>query len=129
LAVQMPANFDAPSHAILRELCSSPQWNLSDVNEPRHAQPIQWYLETLTDLGFAVNAWETTYQHVLHGEDPVLEWVKGTALRPVLTRLEGARREAFLAEYGARLREAYPTRGFGTVLPFKRAFFVAQKTR
>ncbi|NJK44025.1 MAG: methyltransferase domain-containing protein [Pleurocapsa sp. SU_196_0] len=127
LAVQMPANFDAPTHTILRELTSSATWNLDGANEPRHAQPLDWYLETLNVLGFSVNAWETTYQHVLHGENPVLEWVKGTALRPVLARLEGTQREAFLSEYGARLLEAYPTQSFGTVLPFKRAFFVASK--
>jgi trans-aconitate 2-methyltransferase len=127
LAVQMPANFDAPTHSILRELTSSAHWNLSDANEPRPVQDIAWYLETLVGLGFGVNAWETTYQHVLQGENPVLEWVKGTALRPVLSRLEGARRDEFLEVYGARLLEAYPTRGFGTVLPFKRLFFVAQK--
>lgn len=127
LAVQMPANFDAPSHTILRALTSSPRWNLSGANEPRHAQPLEWYVDTLSSLGFTVNAWETTYQHILHGENPVLEWVKGTALRPVLARLEAARHDEFLAEYGARLRATYPARDYGTLLPFKRAFFVAER--
>ncbi len=127
LAVQMPANFDAPTHAILRELTSRPQWELQGANEPRHAQPLGWYVETLSDLGFQVNAWETTYLHVLHGQNPVLEWVKGTALRPVLAKLEGERRAAFLRTYGERLLEAYPAQSFGTPLPFKRAFFVAVK--
>ena len=125
----MPANFDAPTHAILRELTADPQWELQDVNEPRHAQPIKWYVEMLTELGFSVNAWETTYLHILHGQDPVLEWVKGTALRPVLARLEGERRAAFLKTYGERLLEAYPAQPFGTPLPFKRAFFVAIKNQ
>jgi trans-aconitate 2-methyltransferase len=127
LAVQMPANFDSPTHTILRELTSS--FGLHDANEPRHAQPPEWYVDTLFALGFHVNAWETTYQHVLHGENPVLEWVKGTALRPVLARLEGRQRDEFLAEYGARLLKAYPARSFGTLLPFKRSFFVASKER
>ena len=81
----------------------------------------------VVDLGCAVDAWETTYQHVLHGADPVLEWVKGTALRPVLSTLAGAERDAFVADYAARLREAYPARPFGTVMPFRRIFVVARR--
>ena len=125
LAVQMPANFEAPLHAILRELTADPQWELQGVKEWRHAQPLEWYVETLSELGFSVNAWETSYLHVLHGQNPVLEWVKGTALRPILARLEGERHEAFLEAYGERLVDAYPAKSFGTPLPFKRAFFVA----
>ncbi len=127
LAVQMPANFDAPTHSVLRELTNDPRWNLRAANEPRHAQGLEWYVQMLSGLGFTVNAWETTYQHVLQGENPVLEWVKGTALRPVLAALEPARQTEFLGVYGARLLEAYPARAFGTLLPFKRAFFVAER--
>ncbi|GAA3231260.1 hypothetical protein GCM10020256_45630 [Streptomyces thermocoprophilus] len=73
--------------------------------------------------------WQTTYQHVLTGEDPVLDWVKGTGLRPVLTALadDPEARDAFLAEYRDRLREAYPAAPYGTVLPFRRLFAVAVK--
>jgi trans-aconitate 2-methyltransferase len=128
LAVQMPANFDMPTHTILRELTDSAPWKLEVASEPRHLQTMDWYLERLSALGFVVNAWETNYQHILHGEHPVLEWVKGTALRPVLAKLQGQWREQFLREYGARLLEAYPAMSYGTVLPFKRQFFVAQKS-
>ncbi len=74
-----------------------------------------------------MDVWETTYLHVLPGEDAVLDWVSGTGLRPVLAALSGdlEARDAFLAEYGARLREAYPRRPYGTVLPFRRLFCVA----
>lgn len=73
--------------------------------------------------------WETTYVQLLAGDDPVLDWVKGTALRPVLTALEHdpAAREAFLAEYRDALRKAYPTGRHGTVFPFRRIFAVARK--
>lgn len=70
--------------------------------------------------------WETTYLHLLQGEDPVLDWVKGTGLRPVLTEL-GADAEAFVAEYRDALREAYPATRHGTVFPFRRIFAVARK--
>jgi trans-aconitate 2-methyltransferase len=74
-----------------------------------------------------VDAWETSYLHMLQGPDPVLEWMRGTALRPVLTALDGDEREAFLAEYRARLREAYPPQPFGTVLAMRRLFVVARR--
>jgi trans-aconitate 2-methyltransferase len=74
-----------------------------------------------------VDAWETTYLHVLHGQNPVLEWVKGTALRPVLAALEAKDQAAFLEDYGSRLLEAYPVTPNGTILPFRRVFFVAER--
>ncbi len=84
------------------------------------------YLERLADLGCTVDAWETTYLHLLQGEDPVLDWVKGTGLRPVLTELgDGA--EEFLADYRTALREAYPATAHGTVFPFRRIFAVATR--
>jgi trans-aconitate 2-methyltransferase len=74
-----------------------------------------------------VDAWETTYLHILPGENPVLEWIKGTGLRPVLAVLDDELAAEFLAEYGERLRAAYPPRPFGTVLPFRRVFAVAHR--
>ncbi|GAA1195159.1 trans-aconitate 2-methyltransferase [Kitasatospora gansuensis] len=130
LAFQVPGNFDSPSHTLLAELRRSPRWRttLGDratragVHEPGE------YLQALADAGCAADVWETTYSTLLTGEDPVLEWVKGTALRPVLTLLtDPAERAAFLAEYGALLREAYPAGAHGTVFPFRRIFAVAVK--
>jgi trans-aconitate 2-methyltransferase len=90
------------------------------------------YLDLLVRLGCEVDAWETTYFHVLPGPDPVLEWVRGTALRPVLAApvlaaLPAAEAGAFEAEYGALLREAYPPGPAGTVLPFRRIFVVGRR--
>ncbi|MFI5038369.1 MAG: trans-aconitate 2-methyltransferase, partial [Solirubrobacterales bacterium] len=70
--------------------------------------------------------WETTYLQVLPGADPVLEWMRGTALRPVLTEL-GADAPAFEAELARRLREAYPAGEHGTIFPFRRVFAVGQR--
>jgi trans-aconitate 2-methyltransferase len=75
-----------------------------------------------------VDAWETTYLHLLSGPDPVLEWVKGTGLRPILAQLDDDDRAAFLAEYGALLRRAYPVRADGcTPFPFRRVFVVTHR--
>ncbi|GGS90697.1 trans-aconitate 2-methyltransferase [Planobispora rosea] len=129
LAFQMPGNFDAPSHVILRDLCRTKwlEW-LGDLvrNEPV-GTPAE-YLELLTGLGCAVDAWETTYLHVLPGENAVLHWVSGTALRPVIDRLPLAERNEFLADFAAELNEAYPRRPYGTVFPFRRIFVVARKS-
>jgi len=132
LAFQLPGNFQSPSHLILAELCHSPRWRplLGDLPDrgPGALEPGD-YLDLLSGAGCMVDAWETTYLHVLVSADPVLEWVRGTALRPVLTRLRSdpAAAHDFESEYGARLRAAYPSRPYGTVLPFRRIFVVAHR--
>ncbi len=127
LAIQVPGNFDQPSHAIMRELASSPAWRplLADVQLNRQAGDPADYLDVLAREGCEVDAWETTYLHVLHGADPVLDWYRGTGLRPVLAALPPGPAAEFAAEYGARLRGAYPAGPYGTVFPFRRVFAVA----
>lgn len=133
LAFQVPGNFVSPSHALVGELCDSPRWRDRLREHGRRyvyiLEPSE-YLGHLTDLGCEVDTWETTYVQLLSGEDPVFEWVQGTALRPVLTALadDEEAREAFLAEYRDHLREAYPPGPHGTVFPFRRIFAVARKT-
>ncbi|KOG28679.1 trans-aconitate 2-methyltransferase [Streptomyces resistomycificus] len=131
-AFQVPHNIHAPLHALMRELGTGIRWKdrLGDVL--RHVDSVhapEVYLDRLARLGCDTDVWETTYLHVLHGEDPVLDWVKGTGLRPVLTALadDPEARDAFVAEYRDLLRQAYPTAGYGTVLPFRRLFAVARK--
>jgi len=131
LAVQVPGNFRAPTHALLAELCARPRWadRVGDAAPPPDAvlEPAG-YLDVLTGAGLAADVCETTYLHVLTGEDPVLAWVRGTVLRPVLARL-GEDDAAELTEaYAAALREAYPRRPDGTtVLPIRRVFAVGRR--
>jgi trans-aconitate 2-methyltransferase len=129
LAFQVPGNFDQPSHAILRELAASPPWRglLRDVELNRQAADPADYAALLAATGCEVDAWETTYVHILPGSDPVLEWYKGTGLRPVLAVLDADQAAGFLAEYGEQLRAAYPPSSFGTVFPFRRVFAVAHR--
>jgi trans-aconitate 2-methyltransferase len=130
LAFQVPANFDAPSHALMRELAESPAWRdrLGGVLRAAlsSASPVE-YLELLSAADLDVDAWQTEYVHILQGEDPVLEWVRGTGLRPALAALSAEDGVRFSAEYGALLREAYPRHSYGTAFPFKRTFVVAQR--
>jgi trans-aconitate 2-methyltransferase len=129
LAFQVPGNFDAPSHTIMRELCVSPRWRdrLGAVLRSHPVLDPAGYLDLLAGQGCRVDAWETTYTQLLPGDDPVLEWVKGTALRPVLGALDAAEAARFTREYAARLREAYPRMSYGTPFPFRRIFVVAQR--
>jgi trans-aconitate 2-methyltransferase len=130
LAFQVPANFDAPSHRLMRELAGEPRWRDRLEGVLRHAGAVATpagYLDLLAGAGLRVDAWQTVYQHVLPGEDPVLEWVRGTGLRPVLAALDEADAAEFEAEYARRLREAYPRRPYGTVFGFARTFVVAEK--
>jgi trans-aconitate 2-methyltransferase len=131
LAVQVPGNFRAPTHTLLAELCRSPRWadRLAEAAPRPDAvlEPVG-YLDLLTAAGLSADVWETTYLHVLSGEDPVLGWVSGTVLRPVLAGLDDDDAATFTAEYAAALRTAYPARPDGsTVLPFRRIFAVGQR--
>jgi trans-aconitate 2-methyltransferase len=127
LGFQVPGNFDEPSHTIRRELAAEPAYaaHTRDVAVPA-AHDAATYLETLVTAGCTVDAWETTYLHVLHGEDPVFTWVSGTGARPTLQALPDDLRPGFEAELKRRLRAAYPDRGHGVVLPFRRVFVVAE---
>jgi trans-aconitate 2-methyltransferase len=127
LAFQLPGNFDQPSHRVLGELAGSDRWRplLADVRLNRQATDPAEYLDVLAGAGCEADVWETTYLHVLHGDDPVVDWMHGTGLRPVLAALPPGQAAEFLADYRGRVREAYPSADYGTVFPFRRVFAVA----
>lgn len=131
-AFQIPGNFTAPSHHLLAALCDAPRWQArlggQGARYVHLLEPAE-YLARFTELGCTADIWETTYHQLLPGTDPVLDWVKGTALRPVLTALGDDRQaaEEFLAEYRDLLRGSYPPGPRGTVFPFRRIFAVARK--
>lgn len=126
-AFQVPGNFAEPSHVLLHELAADERFarHVEGVARPAAHGP-GVYLDALLGLGCRVDAWETTYLHLLTGEDPVFTWISGTGARPVLQALPDGLREEFEAEYRTMLRTAYPSGPHGTVLPFRRVFVVAQ---
>ena len=134
LAVQVPGNQGAPTHALLAALIRTPRWAArlapgdDTVLDPAAVLEPTGYLDLLTAAGLSADVWETTYLHVLTGTDPVLGWVAGTVLRPVLARLSADDAAALRAEYAAELRAAYPVRDDGTtLLPFRRVFAVGHR--
>jgi trans-aconitate 2-methyltransferase len=131
LAMQVPGNFDAPSHESVRQLAGREPWSepLRDIpfRVGKVVETPADYAGLLTDAGCAVDAWETTYIHELSGEHPVLDWITGTALRPVKDALTEPQWTQFCAELIPLLEEAYPPRPDGrTFFPFRRVFVVAQ---
>lgn len=125
LAFQVPGNFGEPSHQILRELAAESRWGLGKVGFPSSHEPVD-YADALASLGCTIDVWETTYLHVLVGPDPVFEWISGTGARPVMSALDRDAGAEFAAAFKARLRQAYPRRDYGTILPFRRIFAVAR---
>jgi trans-aconitate 2-methyltransferase len=131
LAVQMPRNFAAPSHALLRETAASGPWadRLAGILDRQPVAAPEWYYDLLAPHVQALDIWETEYLQVLEGADPVLNWTRGTALRPIMQALDAGQFAAFEAAYAARLRAAYPRRADGrTPFPFRRLFIVAQRS-
>lgn len=131
LAFQVPGNFDAPSHVLTRRLAASPAWSsrLPDValRDTDAVDTPRGYAELLTDAGCRADAWETTYLQPLTGPDPVLEWITGTALRPVRAALDDTDWARFRTELASLLAEAYPARPDGiTWFEFRRVFAVAR---
>jgi len=128
LGFQVPGNLDEPSHTIRDQLAAEQPYveHATGVAVPvSHAADD--YLDLLVRAGLEPDVWETTYLHVLTGDDPVFTWVSGTGARPTLQALPDDLRPRFEAEFKARLRAAYPDRGYGVVLPFRRIFAVGRR--
>lgn len=130
LAVQMPNRFRAPSQQAIDETIDSGPWRDRLKNIGLHKEsvlPTETYARLLLAAGLAVDAWETTYYHILHGENASLEWLKGTALRPLLAALTPDEQASFQAALSIRLDAAYPPKDGITIFPMQRLFIVATR--
>lgn len=130
LAVQMPRNFEAPSHTLIAETALNGPWRakLEHLNTPPPVQGPAFYHGLLAPLSANIDIWETEYLQVLHGANPVKEWTKGTWLMRYLDELDETEKRDFEAAYGERVAKAYPPNSSGeTLYPFRRLFIVAQR--
>ena len=130
LAVQMPDNLDEPAHRLMRELASVAPWSNKLAAAAGARVPIEgaeWYYNLLRSSCSRLDVWRTTYYHPLAGgENAIVEWFKGSGLRPFLDPLDEGERAAYLMRYSAAVNRAYPALSDGTVLlPFPRLFIVA----
>jgi trans-aconitate 2-methyltransferase len=132
LAIQIPGNIDALPHRLMREVAASPQWSGSfppgKVREWHHHE-MEFYYDTLAPAAARLDLWATEYLHILPDVEAIVEWYRGTGLRPFLEVLEtDAERQRFAADYLASLRPHFPPRAAGGVLfPFRRIFLIAYK--
>ncbi|CAM3678771.1 trans-aconitate 2-methyltransferase [Bordetella sputigena] len=132
LAIQMPDTMDERPHRMMRELAVDGPWadKLKDASQARTAlRSAEWYYELLQQHCATANIWRTTYYHVLKdGPDAIVEWFKGSALRPFLDPLDEDEKRSYLARYTDLVRQTHPPLADGSVLlPFPRLFMVATR--
>ena len=127
MAVQMPSRWESPAHRVTRELAESARWR-SRFEGVRDwfMHEAAFYYDVLAPLAARLDLWETEYLHVLDGPEGILEWYRGTGLRPYLELLGADEQAEFSCEYLDGIRQAYPLRAGGRVLfPFRRVFVIA----
>lgn len=130
LAVQMPANHGEPSHALIRQVAAEGPWRgRFEGFDPWHPPlPPERMHRVLAPFAATLDQWDTVYHQVMAGPPAIVAWVRATALRPYLDRLEPPDQAAFLAAYEARLAQAYPElEGGHTAFPFRRRFLVFKR--
>jgi trans-aconitate 2-methyltransferase len=129
LAVQMPDNLDVPAHRLMREIAADGPWAHTLAAASAARTPIgdaNWYYGLLKTACTHVDVWRTTYHHPLSGPSAIVEWFKGSGLRPFLDPLDAPQRALYLERYSAAVARAYPALPDGSVLlPFPRLFMVA----
>ncbi|MGD0359777.1 MAG: methyltransferase domain-containing protein [Bryobacteraceae bacterium] len=132
LAAQIPGNIDALPHRLMRDVAASPRWSRlfppGSVREWHHHE-MDFYYDALAPLAARLDLWATEYLHILPDTEAIVEWYRGTGLRPFLELLEtDADRQRFAADYLASLRPHFPPRPAGGVLfPFRRIFLIAYR--
>ena len=127
LAVQMPGNWDSAAHRIMRNVAA--QFPATENAREWFTHSLGFYFDVLAPHAARVELWATEYIHVMDGPEGIVEWYKGTGMRPFLDALSADEdRDRFLAIYLEAIREAYPARAGGQVLfPFRRIFMVAHR--
>ena len=125
LAMQVPGNRDGPAHRVMREVAK--RYPLDGRVREWFAHDAAFYYDTLAPHALRLDLWETEYLHVMDSAESIVEWYKGTGMRPFLEALDSdADRGRFTADYLAAIKEAYPARPDGKVLfPFRRIFVIA----
>jgi trans-aconitate 2-methyltransferase len=131
LAIQVPDNRSEPTHRLMREVAAEAPWAEPIGNADRlrtELLPIGGYYDLLAPGAAKVDVWHTIYQHTMASASAIVEWVRGTGLKPFVDRLPADLQASYLAEYERRVDAAYAKRTDGKrLLAFPRMFIVAQK--
>ncbi len=129
IAIQMPRNFKARSHTTVYETIHDGKWRdrLEPLIRDEPTRPPTFYYDLLKPLVQSLDFWETEYQQILEGDNPVPEYVKGSWLKPFLDALDEPEKSAFEAQYKKNVLVPSPPQSDGkTLFPFRRLFIVAQ---
>jgi trans-aconitate 2-methyltransferase len=129
LALQVPQNYDQPSHRVIADLAAHGPWATALAGVPTYDPGgfarAEAYVRALSGLSAHLDVWTTTYLHILKGEDPVYSWMSATGLRPFLAALPDPQRAEFIAAAKAAYRASYPPEwDASTLFPFQRLFVV-----
>jgi len=131
LAIQMPDNRDEPTHRLMRELAAKAPWAkaIGDFSRFRtELMPLDGYYDLLAPLAGSIDVWRTSYQHPMESPAAIVDWVRGTGLKPFVDRLTPELQESYLAAYERRIDMAYPERSDEKrLLAFPRMFIVVRK--
>ena len=131
LAVQVPAHLESPVHRAILKIADDPEWSvrLESARWMLNVATPESYYDLLCRDATGIDAWVTTYQHVLAGPEAIIEWMRGTGLRPFLEALPGDEpRDRFVARLLELVTDGYPRRADEKVIfPFRRLFFVAYR--
>jgi trans-aconitate 2-methyltransferase len=133
LAVQMPDNREEPTHRLMRAVADEGPWKKT-IGEAALVRtrilPLESYYDLLAPLAAETDVWRTAYQHPMASPEAIVDWVRGTGLRPFIDPLSGDQRAGFLADYTSRISEAYRPKADGKLLlAFPRLFVVARRPR
>ncbi len=132
LGIQIPADDKSPIRQALREVAANSRWSgfMPGVKNLMTYHNAEFYYNLLSTLTNKLDLWETIYYHVVNSRAEIVQWYKGTGMKPYLERLpDEHERELFTKDVLAACAMAYPVQSDGKVLyPFKRVFFVAYKT-
>lgn len=129
LAVQIPMNGQEPLFRIMDEILSEPKWNFSSMNiEKNEILLPEEYFTILSSCTDHFDLWETVYYHNMPSVEAMVEWVKGTRLRPYLQALDQIEAESLIREITMRTAKTYRIQKNGEIIfKFRRLFFVASK--
>ncbi len=131
MAVQVPANHESPLHKALLSVSSGEKWHryTKGCEKMLHHHPAEYYYQLLTPIASKIELWETTYYHILPSHQGLIEWGKGTAMKPYLDRLpDDSKKNRFEKEVLAGCKKAYKRQKDGSIVfRFNRLFFIAYR--
>lgn len=129
MAVQIPMNYDEPIHKIIGTLAESEKWK-DKFDNPRifyNLTPSEYY-DLLSEISYDFNIWNTTYFHRMTSHQSIMDWYKGTGLRPYLNALNYVDRANFEYDVLDEIIKEYPAQKNGEIIfKFPRLFFIAKK--